>query len=418
MMIIPAEVKHLIYKKLDVEDVLSLRLVSRAWAHVGREYLLGPTITLKPYRDDFHRLQAISQHPYFKERVKHLVIEKVALDDYFFRCHLHIVSPESQQPQAEFAKSVAAFTRLEGQLRLYASSQEVADYEDILRNLPKLIGVQFAKKNCPFPIGTSAARAWRGMSNEMEQRGDTGFKHMIESLVNSEVKMKHLTISNVSFIHMWRESETLLASLFVNLEYVKLHIDPPNPNLDNASTRNRSFKAMLKFLTTAKGLKEIWLGYTNCYPDRLTGMPDELVGNVWPRLEALTLKHVEWRMQLTTSIIRAHPTIKRFRYLGRHIFQTDQIMPAEYDFMKALREAKLEKCDITEQVRISEGGIRYTYVDEIGLYDDDWNPTNRKGTAYSTLLENMAIRGAPMPRNKADLVGQQAQWYLQQMNQG
>lgn len=399
MQLLPAEIKRFIYEYCSPREIQTLRLVNRAWSHVGRDYLLPALITIRPYRDDINRLLQISQHPYFRTKVQSILYERIEIDDFIFRCHLHIVTAEAKNMRVEFDAAAAAFSKLENMMHLYTDAQQEAEFYNIFRNLPNLEGVTFVKKDCPFPAGSFGGRAWMGMANEINQLGDTGFQHITESLVDAGAKLKHLTLTRVSFVNMWYESQRFLGHMFVNLQSVKLQIECPNTVYDIPLSRELSFNAMLGFLASAKGLREIWLGFVSSYPDPLRELPKELEGNVWPELHTLTLKLTSWPLHIITTIIRNHPTIRRFRYLGRYLFpfQNRAIQEDEVAFMKALRNTKLEMVDILEQAHISDGGIRYTHIDEIGLYDDDWNATNRMDTKYSRELGDMALGKIDIP---------------------
>ena len=66
--IIPYEVKRLIYEYLDLDNIKALRQVSSSWAAVGSELLLLPTFGVKSYSVDIPRLISIGSSPGFSPK--------------------------------------------------------------------------------------------------------------------------------------------------------------------------------------------------------------------------------------------------------------------------------------------------------------------------------------------------------------
>ena len=70
MEVLPVELRQTILQILDLESLKSIRLASKAWAFLAEEYLISPSFTTLPHRDDMSRLLAISQHPNFCFRIQ------------------------------------------------------------------------------------------------------------------------------------------------------------------------------------------------------------------------------------------------------------------------------------------------------------------------------------------------------------
>jgi len=77
MEVLPVELRQTILQILDLDSLKSIRLASKAWAFLAEEYLISPSFTTLPHRDDMSRLLAISQHPNFCFRIQNCKLTSV-----------------------------------------------------------------------------------------------------------------------------------------------------------------------------------------------------------------------------------------------------------------------------------------------------------------------------------------------------
>jgi hypothetical protein len=115
--ILPNEVKRLIYEYLDLDSIKNLRQVSSSWAAVGCELLLLPSFNVKSYSVDIPRLISIGSSPELSVQaakiVKTISFRSIDWDPEYLRTHLIMIGNEQERRRINDILDIEPTNRIE-----------------------------------------------------------------------------------------------------------------------------------------------------------------------------------------------------------------------------------------------------------------------------------------------------------------
>ncbi|KAJ8126649.1 hypothetical protein O1611_g6989 [Lasiodiplodia mahajangana] len=143
---IPPEIVYVVCSLLEIDDVLSFRLVNKLFADIGAAYML-PEVTFYMHQEELDRLEAISLHPIFSKQVTSLnyyaeilVSPKVTWCE-FLRNHKRNIRWNGtlrEKPHQLVAEYKRYSDAVDGQDELMKKKKDIKLLKEILPRFPKL----------------------------------------------------------------------------------------------------------------------------------------------------------------------------------------------------------------------------------------------------------------------------------------
>lgn len=417
---LPNEIKDQIvsYLQPDLESIRNIRLVSKSWAFLGSPYLLSPTLTALPHRDDFTRLVEVAQHPYFSQQIRTLNIRWMTIDEESLR--LDLISPHAgfSYDEESSRTSWGQYRKMKGLVDLYSDTfcNKVLLTQAFL-GLTQLKELNVNPDSYLFekkPINTYLYDAWSarrsyGYRNE-RNRGAENRRHYYEifSALNAAKSANLRTLTCDPFSHiMWedRQTENYLAPILQTLTCLKLNIDCSRaPGLDEQNTIPQH-EIMGQCLSRATQLEQLYISGNGGYRTKRT-LPIALEGVVFPRLHTLVLDECGWQLPVIHAFLYNHRgSLRRVRlesHVTRQVANWEQDIRALLDIMKT--EMQLEKLDYRGEFG-SQRAQTQLAIDVLGavdgIWDDEWRPRQRPTNVWNGLMakriEDYVMRDGPLP---------------------
>lgn len=161
---LPAELRQEILQHLDLDSLKSLRQASKDWASLGEEYLISSTFKTYLHRDDFGRLESLSEHPRFPSYIRRLEFNLGEVNEYHARHNTYFMQ-YLQEPEYRNSLLAEAWT-YHGDLKMskeaYAHKVcNLACLEDTIKRLPNLESIVVSLHNMPGFTNELFQGIWR-----------------------------------------------------------------------------------------------------------------------------------------------------------------------------------------------------------------------------------------------------------------
>lgn len=317
---LPVELKSAILQSMDLDTLKHMRLTSKLWATLGEMYLIPPAFTSFPHRNDFSRLQAISQHPVYSTLIRSLTFNLGDVNEYHAR-HNYYFTTYMRHNEDRLSRAEDAWPRyfnLRPLAHLYSSL--VCD-PDILSqtfsSLPNLTSLFVSLANFPFPDEPELAvlrQIWQIPSTRMLNRVLTTerFTTILETLLPHIAKtnlkrLKHDCLP-VEFFAQKQSRIESFGPIFSRMSEIDLALnysDLPN-NLHSAN----ALENLARCLRCAEGLKRLsltWLGRRKVDVSvlfmALLPQEDTKEETYFPKLEYLHLEGLASPLELLVGFV-------------------------------------------------------------------------------------------------------------------
>lgn len=405
---LPTELRDQILQYLDLDAIKSIRLTSRKWALLSRQYLLDPEFEAMPYRDDFERLLEISQHPYFSSRVEQITIRMENVDEYRLRSNMYYYNEEFSPEALESA--LAEFSKCKGLQEIFKDDfRNPRILKKVFPALKNLEAVHIKTQECLYnhPLLRNAwAKSFsRRAPDELE------IKHFI-AILHATANSKLRTLSHDGLpLEIWVLDGFCqeLAPAFCGLATLKLSID--------CQIRGMDFevwpKKLIDCLKTAPNLQELCLGFEGSLLP--LGFSFSLLdGFVWQHLHTLALENLGWQVADFGPFLCAHAaTLRRLRICtfsnSTHFYGSHVNSPVNLkDLLQEMKSnLKLEKLDVRGHPVFNHQPRETWLTYEKGIYDDNWEPIDDetgKSPSMSRRCEEYVIHNglSPFTENLGD----------------
>lgn len=407
MDILPTELRQAILRYLDLPSLKLIRLTSKSWASLGEEYLILPTFYSTLYRNDFTRLNELSQHPYYSTRITKIQFDMGELNEYQARHNLFYINYLRENASEV---SMAAWTSYNRLKKARDHFTEDCRYGGLLETsfarLPNLTEIDISLMRPPFddPL---MKRMWSLHSSHLFPR-DATVKRFTAILTAAEHSgLKDIRHDRLPF-EFWRQDAVLLdkfSNAFAQLDTLHLSLHHDSRSYSHAqSRRDSSFAGLGRCLSAASQLQTLHLTFEGVEPTRVLFGP--LLGDAeLPRLQTLAIKGIAvYEEDFATLLLRHAATLRRLRLSAGHVREVKYadhsffVQPGALSgFLTRLRGAlELDKLDLRGCILTdAEEGAAVDFRD--GLYDDDWNRLDGATDEGGMEFERFLAGEAPWP---------------------
>ncbi|KAM3076928.1 hypothetical protein ACMFMF_004844 [Clarireedia jacksonii] len=315
---LPVELKSAILQSMDLDTLKHMRLTSQLWATLGEIYLIHPAFTTFPYRNDFSRLQAISQHSVYSTLIHSLTFNMGELNEfharhqYYFTTYMAHGEDRGDAWPRYFPLGLSPLTQLHASL--------VCDPEILSQSfssLPNLSSIFVSLTNFPFPNEPELAilqQIWQSPSTRALPRVSTTqrFTTILETLLPHIAKTKLRRLKHDSLpVEFFAQKQSRIESfdpIFSQLSEIDLvlnYSDLPN-NLHSA----KALENLARCLRCARGLKRLsltWIGRRkvdiSVLFSELLPQEDSAEETYFPELEYLHLEGIASPLELLVRFV-------------------------------------------------------------------------------------------------------------------
>lgn len=264
---LPIELRRAVIRQVDIPSLKNLRLTSRAWGALGEEYLISSVFTSLPHQPDLARLQALSQHPSFKHRIRTLILNHGELNEYHARHNTYFLQymrePESRLEAQTSAWGTYAQLKEEKE-RYLPTSCEIDTLTRIFGRLPNLRSIEVTLTTCPFEEEGHPELLkdiWRIPSSRLLPRVATTerFTNILTAVSSnvSTIRINSLSHDRLPFEFFAQKAivNSLLSTAFQPLTTLKLTID--YSDMPNNLHAPHAFQNLSHCLRTATSLRSL-----------------------------------------------------------------------------------------------------------------------------------------------------------------
>jgi hypothetical protein len=306
---LPVELRQTLLELLDRPELKAIRLTSKSWASLGAEYLVSPSFTTFPYRDDITRLINLSAHPKFSFRIQSLTFNLGEMNEYHARHNAYFLNYMREYESRLFTleETWSTYHRWKALKEQYLPRVcDLALLTEAFSSLSNLRDISVSLTNFPFPSTDCPellSQMWRIPSTRLLPRIPTTSR--FTSLLSAISISPHLTIQTLShdrlpfeffaqnrpLISSISPAFTHLTSLALTLDYHDsnaLHHEPACQNLalclhraTNLHTLSLTFQSRTKVSISAllsaccdiplRDLRSVRLEGIACTEDELVG---------------------------------------------------------------------------------------------------------------------------------------------------
>ncbi|KAN0104445.1 hypothetical protein V8E51_010190 [Hyaloscypha variabilis] len=301
---LPIELRRAIIRHVDTPSLKNLRLASKPWAALGEEYLIASTFTLLPHRPDISRLQALSQHPNFKHRIRTLILNHGELNEYHARHNTYFLQymrePESRLEAQTSAWGTYAQLK-EDKERYLPTSCEIDTLTSIFSRLPNLRSIEVTLTIFPFEEADHPELLkdiWRIPSSRLLPRVATTerFTNVLTAVASnvSIISIKSLSHDRLPFEFFAQRAivNSLLSVAFQSLTTLKLAID--YSDMPNNLHAPQAFQNLSHCLRAATSLQSLDLAFEGRKKTDISPLLSSFkeTNHMFSSLGALTLKGI------------------------------------------------------------------------------------------------------------------------------
>jgi hypothetical protein len=430
--LLPKELKDQIMENMFCKDIITMRLMSRAWALLGAENFFRDGFTIRPHLDDMTRLEGASQHPVISKTIRSIAIFMGDMEpEHLLDAIDRKVIKKDQRKAHDIADRM-----FHSQLFSRHCSKPLLC--EILPRLPNLSSLTATSAQYPFAgCGVDLLWAWRMMIDpeysihEYEEMtyhdSDTAkerYHAILESSQNLASPLHKLVLDRlpVDCLVKLLKPEWLLEggidSEDAEDEDWEMELDPSRMALlGNLFSKVRELhfgifglrdeyentelaRALGDVFGKAHKLTTLILDWE--IADSQTGSFNEawqkqFVRHTWPQLEILRLRKTEIADELLLSFLKRHASTLKYLDLTDMAVDIQSEAGRTYkDFLTELRDnlKKLEKF----QLVIDEEA-------DLPIYDKDWLPVRRLSSVSFNFEETLHT-----PMRVKD--GQLLEWYV------
>ncbi|KAI1755898.1 hypothetical protein F4782DRAFT_487572 [Xylaria castorea] len=317
---VPPEILYVVCSLLDVDDILSFRLVNKLFADIGAAYML-PEATFYMHQEEFDRLQTISLHPIFSKHVSSLTYFAETLDSpkvswrEFVRDHkskmrwngkLRKLNLTAGQLMAEYKKYSDA---VDEQDKLMLAKKDVDLLKEVLPRFPKLECLTMSAGNL-FYEGRYRTQREKPFADVLRSGYMSGIhpegKRPLDALLlanaNSPCALRTLRAGSLHW-RFFKRSERDLVRMFrplANLTSIELsvNVDPADERIHEGNSLRKCQRllakgAIRKILKSMPHLECLYVEILNLECDQQEKgacLKDIIeVGFHWPNLKELVL---------------------------------------------------------------------------------------------------------------------------------
>ncbi|KAL2024615.1 hypothetical protein VTK56DRAFT_7658 [Thermocarpiscus australiensis] len=389
---LPLELVQLVFHHADPPTVRTLRLVSRAFADVGYEYLLQPHFNAVEWRDDVERLRCIAGHDRLRGRIKSVTFNFSKVDEYdardttFFR--------HRTQKLEERGAWIRHCELEESTRKIPPFHSRVAVVEESFKRLPNLKELDITLTACPYGIGRRRDR-------------DRACKNM-NAIVSA---IRHVRLSSLSIDQLPLEIFRLAddrrhwfdcARSFASLSRLVLVLDPPSSLLP--ASRFRAINGLGHVLHFSPNLTHLTLAFHTYHaPTEKFSLSFRALfpGNdfTFKKLTDLKLEGICCAEEELRSFLRRHGhTLERLRLGGRGLAEPHELSiggihlhEGTFRSLFTSLQGKLPKLQRFHMEGDFEAGDFMTSSRTVlhfrAVTDDNWEPVAGPTTAATTTTE-------------------------------
>ncbi|RDW58071.1 hypothetical protein BP6252_13482 [Coleophoma cylindrospora] len=337
---LPAEIRREILQLLDLDTLKALRQVSKDWADLGEEYMISSTFVTYLHRDDFGRLQSLSEHPRFPSYIRRLEINLGEVNEYHARHNTYFMQylQDPEYRNSRLNEAWAYHGGLKTLKEVYAP--KVCDpslLEDTFKQLQNLESIAVSLHNMPGFTNELFQGIWRFPTTRALPRVWTWerFTSILTAVSSSNIQLKSLSHDRLPF-EFFTQRPTVISQLsttVTNLQFLSLQLDySDSPNAAHHQTGLERLSQFLRSAPLVKTLHLVFQGRTKILISPLLSNLEAHAASVetlslgdkkkdisspnFPFLETLMLDKIATTEFELAAFITRHPTLRRLQLGG------------------------------------------------------------------------------------------------------
>jgi hypothetical protein len=391
-----------------------LRLVSKSWATVGSELLLGPTVFVKSYSVDIPRLASIGQSPTVSRHaaatVKTLIFQSVDWDPVILRRVLtsrhearviwetadYVPTAEEQQALDELDAKIAQQSE-DQLLRRYSKEFLVR----VLKLLPRVNTIKIVCQN--LFKSRLLRKVFEEYSLETYRRSGNQTLDIMSDAKQAGLTIQHFaheqlmsTLFSVNNQQMLKD----LSSTMQNLESLHLLISDIPEKFPFSPMPNIILGDLLKSLPR---LQSLFIKFESLNPVDLKFLTEVTL----PDLHTVSLTQLIMQADIFFPFLERHAgTLNRIRISSAEIAEGHGSWSS---FLRRIKESvgsELEKFQLSYLLRSHDGDETWFFRP---IYNEDWTDASDvklfpTGDRWRKDVEDYVVRNGPWPIKEEDNV--------------